>query len=250
MGDNAVVNLGSVVLPFALVAGLVTITPGLDTALVLRATLRHGRANAYATAVGIGIGCLVWGVGAAVGISALLTTSTAAYTVVRVVGAAYMIWLGVGMLRAAWRRPRAHGSGPTAEPSAAEPSAAEPSAVETTAAGAAQAGGGAARAEPPGSNWAAFRSGLLTNLLNPKVGAFYIAMLPQFIPAGASQVGTGALLAGVHVAEGLVWFTVLILAATAARAWLARPTTQRAVDAVAGTAVVGFALKLGLTPRT
>lgn len=83
-----------------------TITPGLDTALVLRSALTKGRWPAYATALGVCSGVLVWGMAAAVGISALLTASEVAYTVLRLVGAAYLVWLGLRLLVAAIRRDR------------------------------------------------------------------------------------------------------------------------------------------------
>lgn len=202
-------------LSFALVAGLLTITPGLDTALVLRSAVAHGPRHGFATALGVNAGVLAWGAGAAVGVSALLTASTVAFTVLRVAGAAYMVWLGVRMLRAALTGTGAHD----------------------------EAEGGPA----PESCWAAWRRGLVTNLVNPKIGAFYVAVLPQFVPEGASPLTTGLLLALVHNVEGLAWFTVLILGADRARAVLRRRSARRAVDAVTGTALIGFGLRLGLT---
>ncbi|AKT51202.1 LysE family translocator [Arsenicicoccus sp. oral taxon 190] len=208
-------TLAGAVASFAVVAGLMTLTPGLDTALVLRTATRRGRRAAAAAALGISAGVLVWAVAAAVGVSALLTASATAYAVVRYGGAAYMLWLGVGMLRAAWR-------GESHQPDEAT--------VRTGS-----------------TAWAAFRQGLLVNLMNPKVGAFYVALLPQFIPQGDSAGLVGALLGLVHTAEGMVWFALLILAVDRMRGWLARPAAQRWIDGVAGTAVVGFGLRLGLS---
>lgn len=202
----------SALIGFALVAGLLTITPGLDTALVLRAALTQNRTRAYATAAGICGGLLVWGVAAAVGVSALLTASAVAYDGLRIVGAAYMVWLGIGLLRSA-RRGELH----------------DQDVGSSTKTG-----------------WQGFRRGLLTNVLNPKIGAFYIAVLPQFLPEDVSAVAMGALLAAAHVALSLLWFTVLILAATRMRAWLTRPSAQRAVDGGTGLVLVGFGLRLGL----
>ncbi|WP_194900188.1 LysE family translocator, partial [Catenulispora pinisilvae] len=90
-------------LSFALVAGLITIIPGLDTAVVLRSALTSGRRQAFAAAFGINAGALVWGAAAATGVSVLLTASHAAYTGLRVVGAVSLLWMGIGMLRAARR---------------------------------------------------------------------------------------------------------------------------------------------------
>ena len=204
-----------------MVAGLLTLTviPGLDTALVLRAAITQGRRQAFATALGINTGALVWGATAAVGVSALLTASTIAYTVVRIAGAAYMIWLGSKLL---WSAVRDRDGIATSEP------------TDTAV---------------PASTWCAWRRGLLTNLLNPKMGAFYVAVLPQFIPAGASHLAVGLLLALVHDAEGLLWFAGMIFGARWARRLLARRSAKRAIDGVTGTVLVGFGLRLGLSTR-
>ncbi|WP_412542500.1 LysE family translocator [Longispora sp. K20-0274] len=193
---------------FALVAGLLTLMPGLDTALVLRTAVAQGRAAAFATALGINAGALIWGAAAAVGVSALLAASQLAYTVLRFVGAGYLVWLGIGMLR---RR-----------------------------------AAGAEAAPPAPSVRRAWVRGLTTNLLNPKIGAFYVAMLPQFIPAESSHLGMGLLLALVHDLEGMAWFTVLICGAHAVRGWLGRRAVRKALDRVTGAALIGFGAKLAL----
>ena len=195
---------------FALVAGLITIIPGLDTAVVLRSALVLGRKQAFATALGINTGALVWGAAAATGVSMLLTASHVAYTALRIVGAVYLVWMGVGMLRAARR-------GELTE---------APDRVPET---------GLARA---------FLRGAGTNLLNPKIGAFYIAVFPQFMPAHVSHLAMGLALAAVHDLLALVWFTVLILSAHRARAWFARRRVKRALDTVTGAVLVGFGVEL------
>jgi threonine/homoserine/homoserine lactone efflux protein len=212
-------SLLTAVLSFALVAGLITIIPGLDTAMVLRSTIAYGPRHGFATALGVSTGALIWGAGAAIGVSALLTASTDAYTALRIVGAAYMVYLGCRLLHEALRR-RARGGADAAE---APP-------VETTLV----------------RSWS---RGLLTNLLNPKIGAFYVAVLPQFIPAHAPHLLVGLLLASVHDAEGMVWFTAIILGARSVRALLARRSAQRAVDGVTGLTLLGFGLKLGLSAK-
>jgi threonine/homoserine/homoserine lactone efflux protein len=213
------VTLTNAVLSFAVLAGLLTIIPGLDTLLVLRSAITHGRGPAFATALGISTGALVWGAAAAVGVSALLTASTVAYTVLRIAGAAYMIGLGLRMLWAALRpgadRPRA----PTVEPTAAS------------------------------TRWRSWQRGLMTNLLNPKIGAFYVAVLPQFIPAGSAHLAVGLLLATVHDIEGIAWFSALIFGVRVIRGWLTRRSTHRAIDATTGAVVLGFGLNLGLSAR-
>jgi threonine/homoserine/homoserine lactone efflux protein len=192
-----------------------TIVPGLDTALVLRSAVTGGRRQAFATALGINTGVLIWGAGAAVGISALLTASELAYTVLRFAGAAYMVWLGASML---WRARRA---GQGAEPD--RPVAA------------------------PGGVGRAWVRGVATNLLNPKIGVFYVALLPQFIPQGAPHLLTGVLLALVHNLEGMVWFTLLIVGTQLARGWLGRAPVRRVMDRLTGTVLIGFGLRLALS---
>lgn len=208
---------------FAVVAGLLTIIPGLDTALVLRTAVTRGHREGFATAVGINTGVLVWGMAAAVGVSALVVASDAAYTALRLLGAAYMVWLGLALLRNSWRQ----GSPATPGP--------EPQTLT-----------------PPGDRGGVLRAwarGTLTNLSNPKVGAFYIAALPQFIPEHASHLGMGALLALVHDVEGIAWFALLIFGAHLVREQLARPAVHRALDRVTGVVLVGFGVRLALSNR-
>jgi threonine/homoserine/homoserine lactone efflux protein len=197
----------SSLLSFAVVAGLITIIPGLDTAMVLRATLVRGRRHGFATALGISTGALFWGAGAAIGVSALLTASTAGYTVVRVAGALYMVWLGVRLLRGS----KATAPGPV-----------------------------------PERLYRSWRRGVLTNLLNPKIGAFYVAVLPQFIPAHTSHLAMGLLLALVHDLEGAVWFTAIVLGTHTVRGLLARRAARRTIDGVTGATLIGFGIRLAL----
>lgn len=210
-------SLFSSVVSFAVVAGLVTIIPGLDTAMVLRSAITQPRKQAFATALGVSTGLLIWGAFAAVGVSALLTASTVAYTGLRLLGAIYMIGLGSRLLIKARAQKDDRGRDAASELS-----------------------DGLSR------GWS---TGLMTNLLNPKIGAFYVAVLPQFIPAHDSHLAVGLLLAGVHNAEGIAWFTAIILGANAARRVLDRRSTHRAIDGITGIALVGFGLKLALSPR-
>jgi threonine/homoserine/homoserine lactone efflux protein len=206
-------TIGAAVLSFAMVAGVLTVIPGLDTALVLRAAIVQGRRRAAATAAGIGTGALVWGAAAAVGISALLTASQIAFTTVRIVGAGYLVLLGIRLLRSALR------------PAPPDPGAS---------------------VDRPLSTWRCWQRGFLTNLLNPKVGAFYVAVLPQFLPAGIPHLAMGLLLAVVHVLESLLWFAVLILGAGAIRRHLQRRKVQRRIDGGTGVVLVGFGVALAL----
>jgi threonine/homoserine/homoserine lactone efflux protein len=210
-------SLGSAVLTFALVAGALTVTPGLDTALVLRAALTQSRRHALATGVGIVAGLFVWGAAAAVGVSALLTASELAFDVLRYAGAVYLVLLGIRLLRHAVR-PEAGGGEPAPHTGR-------------------------------GSAWRAVRLGLVTNLLNPKVGVFYVALLPQFVPAGSDPLAVGLLLAAVHAALSLAWFAALIGLASVVGPWLRRRSTVRAIDGVTGATLLGFGVRLALTGR-
>jgi threonine/homoserine/homoserine lactone efflux protein len=212
---DAQVTLGAAVLGFTAVAAALTVTPGLDTALVLRAALTGRRGEAAATAGGIVAGLFVWGATAAAGLSALLTASRLAYDVLRLAGAAYLLWVGGRLLVRAVR----------------------PRPVEPTP------------ADPRGGAWRAARLGLVTNLLNPKVGVFYVALLPQFLPPGESPLAVGLLLAAVHGLLSLVWFGLLIGLAGSLGRRLRRPAAARAVDGVSGAALVGFGVRLALPGR-
>jgi threonine/homoserine/homoserine lactone efflux protein len=212
------VSVEQALLPFALVAGLLTLVPGMDTALVLRSAVSQGRGKAYATALGINTGALAWGIAAAVGASALLAASETAFTVLKVAGAAYMAWLGFRMLWRSFRKPATHP---------------------------ADAGAPAA----PSSYVRAWLTGVGTNLLNPKVGVFYVAMIPQFIPPGVSPALMGILLALVHNLEGLLFFSAIIWGTHAARKWLRTPAVTRAIDRITGTVLVGFGVALAAESR-
>ena len=162
---------------FVAAASLLTITPGVDTAMVLRAATTGGTRPAWLAAAGIGMGCLVWGTAVSVGLGALLTASQTAYTLLKWAGAAYLAWLGAGLLL-----------GPR-------------TALDDTAPG---------RTSPNSGQW--LRQGLLTNLLNPKIGVFYVTFLPQFIPAGRDVTLFSLGLAAIHVVLGTLWFAILIAA--------------------------------------
>ena len=210
-------TIGEALWGFAIVAALLTILPGLDSALVLRSALTQGRRPAIATAMGINTGSLVWGAAAGVGAAALLAASELAFTGLKLVGAGYLVYLGVRMLVASFR-------GKTG--------------VELA---------GAARPAP--SLWGAYARGAFTNLLNPKVGVFYIALIPQFIPEGVNPLGMGVLLAVVHNLESLVWFAAIIFAADAARRWMSSARVTRWIDRVTGGILVGFGAVLAFESR-
>ena len=195
---------------FALAAALLTVTPGLDTALILRAGALAGSKRALAAAIGVCCGLLAWGLAAALGLGALLAASQLAYTALRWVGAAYVLWLGVNALL----RPRGHADFPDAMP----------------------AGQGDIR------RW--FARGLLCNLLNPKVGVFYVTFLPQFVPANVRVAPFVALLVSVHVVESILWLSLLAFATQPLLVLLRRPAVVRALDRLTGLVLIGFGLRL------
>ena len=196
---------------FVAAASLLTITPGLDTALVLRTAAAESPRRAALAALGIAVGCLAWAGLVAVGLASLLAVSRLAYALLRWAGAAYLVWLGYRMLR----RPR------------------EAFLV----------------AGETGGEGAAFARGALTNLLNPKVGVFYVSFLPQFVPHGVSVPGFILLLGAIHACLGLAWFACLIAASRPLTRFLRRPGLVRALDRVTGGLFVAFGLGLALESR-
>ncbi|MEU9619705.1 MULTISPECIES: LysE family translocator [unclassified Streptomyces] len=202
---------------FALVVGLLTLTPGLDTALILRTSALGRRRRAWGVVLGIQTGTLLWGALTSLGVTALLTASHLAYTTLRWAGAAYLVWLGARMLRDTFRgRP-----------------------VPDTSDSVLLAGTDSVR-----GGW---RQGTLTNLLNPKMGAFYVAVLPQFIPAGASHFAMGLLLTTVHILIGLIWSAVLIGFARVLHGWLRKPRARLLLDRITGTVIAAFGIRLALS---
>lgn len=208
------VTFAQSILAFILAASVLTVTPGLDTVLVLRTAAAAGRRPAWFAAIGVALGCLVWGALVSVGLGALLAASELAYTILKWAGAAYLLWIGIGLIA----RPRRG--------------------IDTAASD---------NHKPERDAWQALRRGLLTNLLNPKVGVFYITFLPQFVPAGVSTTGFSFLLAAIHVVLGLVWFAALIAATAPLGRVLARPRIVTAMDRLTGGIFVAFAAKLALT---
>ena len=190
---------------FALAAGLLTITPGVDTALVLRASAAQGPRAGAAAGIGVAAGLMAWGAGAAFGLGALLAASATAFAALKWIGAAYLVFLGVRLML----RPRAGFA----------------------------VGGEALRR--------GFLSrGLLTNVLNPKVGVFYATFLPQFIPAGVNVAAFSLLLAAIHAALTLIWFGVLIALTVPLGRRLRQPRVVKALDRLTGAVFVAFGLRL------
>ncbi|MDO1559598.1 LysE family translocator [Brevundimonas sp. 2R-24] len=197
------------ILAFTAAAALLTVTPGMDTALILRTALVEGPRPAWRAALGILTGCMVWAGAVGLGLGALLLASETAYRVVQVCGAVYLAWLGLKLILKPRRDFAVEGLRPAT----------------------------------------GFRQGLLTNLLNPKVGVFYISFLPQFIPHGAPVAAWAIGLALIHAVLGALWSGALIAATQPLAKALRRPGLIGWLDRVTGGVFIAFGLKLGLSAR-
>lgn len=194
-------------LAFIAAATLLTITPGVDTAMVLRSAATEGPRSALFAGIGISIGCLIWAGAVSLGLGALLQASELAYTMLKWAGAAYLVWLGPKMVlkpRTAW--------------------------ADRDTAGA--------------RGFAAMRAGFFTNITNPKVGVFYVTFLPQFIPHGANVAAYSFLLALVHIALSVVWFAALTAATVPLGRALRRPNVIKTLDRVTGGLFIAFGSRL------
>jgi threonine/homoserine/homoserine lactone efflux protein len=235
---------------FALAATLLILAPGPDSMLVLRNTLRGGRRAGWVTASGTLSGLLVWATAAALGLSALLQASRVGYDVLRIAGAGYLAWLGLtslGLFRRAEPAPEAGGGqGRPVGDETTGGGQGRPVGDETT-------GGGHGRPARDGTNRVTKRrmylTGLVSNLLNPKIGVFFVAFLPGFIPsrspAPALSFGLGLWFA----AETGVWLATLAWLAARGVGWLSRPGRRRWLERVTGVVLIGFGVRLALASR-
>lgn len=194
---------------------ILTLTPGFDTALILRTSAANGWKKALSTQMGINSGCLAWGAAVGLGLGALLMASEMAYNALKLVGAAYLLWLGAGLLI----KPRTEFQNEVS---------------------ASQKGSG---------HGSMFMRGFMGNMLNPKVGVFYVSFLPQFIPAEGSVALWSVGLAAVHVLVGTIWSGVLIASTRYFAEQLRRPSVMKMMDRLTGCVFIGFAAKLALSRR-
>lgn len=196
---------------FILTGVLLNLTPGQDTLFILGRSLAGGLRVGVASALGITAGSVIHTVAATLGLSAILATSDAAFTVVKLAGAAYLVWLGVGML-----------------------------------AGGRDSAGLMATQHATGDAMAAFRQGMLTNVLNPKVALFFLALLPQFIDPGSDTKALAFLALGAtFIVTGTLWCLVLAFAAARLSAlFQRRPEIQRLAERAAGVLFIALGLRL------
>ncbi|MEJ3657507.1 LysE family translocator [Actinomycetes bacterium KLBMP 9759] len=202
------------ILTFVVAVVLILLVPGPAMALLLRRAALHGLRGALPTLVGLEVGLYVWALLAAAGFAALVAVSEVAFVVLRVVGAAVLLYMGVKALRAAWK-------GDAVE-------------VEVEASTA--------------SWWKAFGEGAVVQLANPKAAIFMVAFYPQFVPADRPLFATTAMLALVQVAIETVLCLALIAGVARVGGWFRRPTIRRRLEAVMGTVLVALGLRVAIAP--
>ncbi|MFF4100080.1 LysE family translocator [Streptomyces sp. NPDC001903] len=190
------------------VLALLTLVPGPDMAVVTRRAVSRGRADGLRTVGGIAAGLLLWGAVTIAGLAALLAASAEVYLTVKLAGAAYLCFLGVQSLR----RPGA-----------------EPPAVRDGAGG-------------------AWRTGLVSNALNPKIAVFYTGLLPALAPSGLRPAAGMALLVLIHLALTALWLGTYVYVLSRARRLFARPRVRRALDRATGVVLIAFGLRVATTP--
>jgi len=214
-------------LAFALAATLLIVAPGPDSLLVMRNTLRSGRRAGWITAGGTMSGLLIWAASAALGVTELLRVSRLGFDVVRFAGAGYLIWLGVNTLGLARRRRGERGqTGPalTCPPGPAAP-------------------------DPVRAGWGVYLNGLLSNLCNPKIGVFFVALLPGFIPARVPATLFTLGLGLWFIAETGAWLAVLAWMVARGAGWLRRSAAQRWLERATGVVLIGFGVRLAAETR-
>jgi threonine/homoserine/homoserine lactone efflux protein len=205
------------VVAFAGVAGIIVVLPGPDMALVLRNGIAYGRRAALESALGITAGLLVWAIAAALGIAALLHASATAFTALKLAGAVYLAWLGLRALRDACRGAAT---------------------LPDDVVGPRERRGGSP-----------FRQGLLSNLFNPKIAIVFTTLIPQFVEPGGGAALQTVVLTLVFIAMGLAWLTTYALFVARVGTVLRRRAVQRVVNAMVGTVLTAFGLRLALERR-
>lgn len=206
------------ILAFLVVSTILLITPGLDMALVTQHALRYDRRTAITTSVGINCGVMVWAVATAVGIASVLSTSAHIFTGIKLLGAGYLVFLGGQALWASWRG--------------------EHNGRLSFSVGADQVRGGSL------SSVSAFRKGILSNLLNPKIAVFFTSFIPQFIDPDDSALKQSLLLGGIYVVQSSVWLPFYALIASKAATVLRRPRIKTALERCTAAVLIVFGLRI------
>lgn len=196
---------------FLAVALVVTLTPGPTTATIVRVAGRDGRRAATSAILGNGVGVLLWGSLSAIGVSSLILASQIAYDVLRLGGAAVLVALGVRSFLSRHGEPGEH-------------------------------------ADPEPRSRAGWRAGLLTSVSNPKLAAFFVALLPQFLRPGTAVLPVALAMAATIVLFDLVWFSTLAFTVDRAHSILG-PRLRRRIERAGGAVMVGFGLRLAAEAR-
>ena len=200
------------------VSAIVIVTPGPDTALTIRNSLLGGRRAGIFTALGVSTGQACWTLAASAGVAALLVASEPAFVALKLLGAAYLVFLGVQALRSAF-------FGRSLHVAAAAPS------------------------QPRLPPVVAFRQGVISNLGNPKMAVFFTSLLPQFTSSGEASFGALLALGLVFCLMTLIWLSAYSIAVAKAGDFLRRPRIRRAVDALVGAVLIAFGLRLASERR-
>jgi threonine/homoserine/homoserine lactone efflux protein len=190
------------------------------------------------TTLGVCSGLTIHASAAALGISTLLAASATAFTTLKLLGGAYLVFLGARMIVTTWRR---GGDDPGDSAAGVE---SEEHALASSRVGTSGRAGGTGSGDA-----AAFATGFVTNVLNPKVAVFYLTILPQFVSPGDPVLRTCLLLGGIHIAMGLVWLSAYVWLLGRIAGVLTRPRVRRAVERVTGSLLVGLGLRLAWARR-
>ena len=196
---------------FLFLSLFVVMSPGIDTALITKRTISDGRIDGYKMALGITTGSLVHTFAAAFGLSALLMQSAVAFEVVKYVGAIYLIYLGLSSFIS--RKKKATS---------------------------------AYNQSNDDMKKSAFKQGLFSNILNPKVAMFFLTFLPQFVKPGENAIQQLIIMGVIYTLLSISWFFIYVFFIHSLREWLMSPKVQRIMDKATGLVLIGFGLKLAL----
>ncbi|HEX3618137.1 MAG TPA: LysE family translocator [Solirubrobacteraceae bacterium] len=191
----------------------IVLLPGPDTAVVTKNALIHGREAALGSAIGTNVGVAVWTLATALGVAAVLRSSATVYDALKLLGALYLVWIGI---RTLWDSRRGRGDG-----------------AQSAAARSIDGRGG-------------FRQGLITDLANPKVGIFFTSLLPQFVSPHGSALLQMLILGGIYIAFSLAWMCGYALLAVRLSHLLSRPRVKALIDRFSGLVLVGVGIRLAI----
>ncbi len=216
--------LHSQIFIFIGVATVLTITPGIDTMLVIRNVLARGRNAGFFTALGICLGLFFHATLSALGVSIILVRSAILFEIVKLLGACYLLFLGARSLWQTWRGEHQAGN--------KQETPVQQDVVRL-------------HVKP----WRSLREGWFSNVLNPKVAVFYLAFLPQFINSGDPVLAKSLLLAAIHFILGVAWLSLVTLFLGRIRAWITRSTIRRAMETITGGVLIAFGVRLVMEQR-